>query len=290
MTKEDYFLNDHEKDALAAARFAYKRYGVLLRKINSYAKKYNKRKIEDDIIEKVVKTECSIVHAVEQIEHKEIVKEVKKKEIKEKRASVETILRKENLALRKWIANLQGKLKTLTAKTERLEGEAKEMIKRKPREQIISQKEQIIRTLRRDLGIADTRLKKIESEKKDLVRELVKLDHKILIKCLPNLGMQALERIKQILKKNDVIYVEDPNSFSEKAVKELKKLDIDLVIHDKPLTNKVKKMMPFVFVQRKEVKIKIFDDIGFLEKEILEKHKKLIVRKVIEDYWAERKL
>lgn len=277
----EVFLNDHEQDALAAAKFAFKKYHTLFRKAKSYVDKYSKHELEDKIIEKVLKGKCSITAAVLELEKKEPVKKIEEKKT-EAKIKIETVLRKENLALRKMINKLQKRVKELDIRIRK--NKKKTPV---PKEQLLMQKGQIITNLRKELEQEKINLQKAKEKQEKLLEHMINSEGKIIIKCLPNLGMQALEKIK--LKKNEVLYVEDPNCFSENAVERLKKLEIDRIIHSKALTRKVKKILPFVFISVNQAKLERFEDVIFLEKKILKQNKPDVLKKVLHEYQTSRR-
>ncbi|HDD70893.1 MAG TPA: DUF460 domain-containing protein [Candidatus Woesearchaeota archaeon] len=300
LTKDLHCSNDHERDALAAARFAQKKYCALFRKIRSYAEKNKLKDSEEKIIEAVLKTGNSIAKSAEAIKtRKENRKEqtgqeqkqikTKNKEGETKRFAPETILQRENKALREILSKLRKTLKEQSTKLRRLKKKSSQAPRKKPKEQEIQQKEQIIRSLRDSLDKRETELKQAREELKSIEKELMSIEDKIIVKNMLNLGTRAFEKAKEI-KKNDIIHVKDPNSFSEKTIKELKEKEIEVIINEKPVSRKTEQILPFIFIPRKEVNLAVYGNIGFLDKKSLEKHKKILVRKIIENYKAERRL
>ncbi len=282
LTNEEAFLNNHEKDALAAAKLAFKRKYPLFRKVKSYVKKYDKHNIEDKILAKVLKTNNSITAAVQEIEKKETVR-VKEKKTIETKTKIETILRKENLTLRKMINKLQLRVRELDSKVKK---NTKQVYR--PKEHLFMQKDQIINNLRTELEKEKKALTDMKRKQKKLLNSILNIKGKQVINCLPNLGMHALEKID--LKKNEVLFVEDPNCFSEKAVEQLRELEVDKVIHIKPLTRKVRKILPFIFIPAKHIEMQRFGDLAFIRKKDLQQNKADIFHKVVEEYKNQRKL
>jgi hypothetical protein len=60
--------NEHERDAIAAASFAYKELRPLLEKISVFAKRKKSEKIEDEVTEIVVVRKVGITKTIEQLE------------------------------------------------------------------------------------------------------------------------------------------------------------------------------------------------------------------------------
>ncbi|MEM4267939.1 MAG: DUF460 domain-containing protein [Candidatus Woesearchaeota archaeon] len=79
LTKGFSYKNEHERDALASAIFAFKKIRPLLLKVEKFVEQHQKQQIKDSIIKLVVVNGYSIHLAVELIEHPddEIVKAIK---------------------------------------------------------------------------------------------------------------------------------------------------------------------------------------------------------------------
>ena len=68
--------DDHQRDALASALFAFKEIKPLLKKINSFIKKYKKESIENELKELVILRKKSINEAVSILETPEIEEKI----------------------------------------------------------------------------------------------------------------------------------------------------------------------------------------------------------------------
>lgn len=304
LTKDEFYTNDHEADAIAAAKNAYKRYLPLIKKIRSYTEKNDEKEIEDKIIEKVIKTECAIKLAAEEIkkEMQTLQKEQQKIEIETEidaiktLPSIETMLRNENKALKKHINKQNNQIKEISAKllrSDKAEKISPEEIKKKQKEKrdrTIQEKEILIRNLRKELLKIKEELKQKNTDQKILIRNIKNLSGKSIIKKIKNLGMNEFEKIEKFIQKGEILYVEEPSNFSQKVIKKLKEKEIEIIIHDKAITQKIKNFMPFLFIPKKEVNIETVGEIGFLDKNSIEKNKKLIMQKIIQNYLEERNL
>lgn len=70
ITKEYYFANDHEQDALAAAILAFKKIRALLDKVSFYLKKCDKEDLKREVVQLVFSKGLSISDAIASLEKK----------------------------------------------------------------------------------------------------------------------------------------------------------------------------------------------------------------------------
>ena len=113
-----------------------------------------------------------------------------------------------------------------------------------------------------------------------------------VLKKLDTLGFQEFSYKNKVLniKKNDLLLVEDPNIISNEVV-ELLRDKIFIIIYNKPLSPKIENIMPFVFIDAKNLKIEEDKYFGFVDKKQLEmeRNKAGWINKVISDYKYEKR-
>jgi len=99
--------DEHQRDALACALFAYKSLRALLAKIDYFIKANNKQDIKDKIIELVVTKKISIKSAVDLIEKKNEINKITEKTI------VEKLIDADSLRLRNKLKKYEREIKLL---------------------------------------------------------------------------------------------------------------------------------------------------------------------------------
>ncbi len=110
--------NDHERDALASAIFAFKKYRALFNKVDEYLKKIGKEELRDTVKKKLLLGEVSSLKEAVETKHEEIsakeifvMQEEKYKQLKKKIKELKEALRK----LKEEKEELKKKLKAATA-------------------------------------------------------------------------------------------------------------------------------------------------------------------------------
>lgn len=278
-TKEYNVVNDHERDALASAVFAFKKVRALLEKINIYVKKQGKGLLKEGIIRLVVSKDLSISDAVSILEKKEVKPEFKKPKMRTESIKVKfdevKYLRGQNEGLRKRASYLEEEIN-------RLELSFSRNFERKVQDVI---------------GFRDKKISFLNKEIRDYKMEIEKLNQKVLslnsllpdidkFLIVPKLKSFNFDDVKDAGLK-DVIFVEDPSSFSEKALDFLKG-KVTVVVHSKPVSKTVRSR--FVFIDVKSLDAVIEDRFVLVGKSKFEreKNKVNILARVVEEYEKER--
>lgn len=272
LTKGYEFGNEHEKDALASAIYAFKRVRALLRKVDIYLKDHHKEGLSDEVKEHMLKNgRVSITETVMMIEkpEDEMIKKRKRKrtgktreeyfeeEIEPEKEYDETMRRLEYVK-----QNMQTIIKKKMGKIIRIKNQKIDMLTRKVRE----------------LEQETEKLGKNIDKLKDLVR---KADKNVILKKLKNLSREELEKEEL----GRVIYVEEPNIFSERSAEKIRE-NVEIVISKKEMSKKVIDKFKVIFISASKVDAEEENGIILINKEKLEKEKNKtnILKKVIEEY------
>jgi len=280
VTKHYDFSNNHERDALAAAIFAFKKVRGLLRKIDIYVKKHGKEDLKQDITYIVFSKGLSISDAISVLEKKEERPNIKKPKIRTESIKVKfdevKYLKRQNEKLKSEISYLEKKLKSLKQNIGKISNKkVKDIIQFRDKKINFLNKE--IKEYKIEIG----KLKKKISYFSDLILDM----DKFLV--VPKFNNLSFDEFKD-KKLKEVIFVEEPSVFSEKTLDFLKG-KVDVIIHSKPISKSISKK--FIFINKKNLKIIIEDDFVLVDKiKLKEEMEKFdILDKVIKEYKEERR-
>jgi len=286
-------LNDnHERDALASAFFAHQQLVPLLQKIGRFCEEYKKHEIKHQIIEKVISEGISINEATRMIEApKERIMQIQEEK------PIQTLSQKTIQKREISIKDLEEQLRILKRYNRLLKSQLEKknqpkLIIRKDPSREISQKDQLISHLRRTI------IKK-EEDKQTLQRKAQLLEHFLLktkdhyvLKRLENLGAEEFKRKSYLsIQRDDFLLVDDPNTMSMAVIDQLRKI-VSIIIHKKPISERVRTMLPFIFIDTKNLALKETNALAIVNKKELDEKRSArnALRKVIEDYKSERGL
>lgn len=292
MTMNYDFTNEHQSDALASALFAYRKTKPLLDKIDSFAEKNKKHHIKSKIREIVITKQISIKAAVSLIEKKDEESNIMEKVIVEKKLSERDFLRlydklkryeNELRIVKAYNNNLKKQIINLTGKPNMERPKANPKIDdfRHNRMRFL---ESIIRSREREIEHLKLAAKKLNGKISDMGRFYI-------LKKLDNLGISEFDNKNKILsiQKNDILLVDNPNIVSDSLIGTLKG-KISIVVYKMPLSKKIEKSLPFIFIHAGRLQIDEDGHFGFIEKKHFEMEKNKIdwVKKVVEDYRLEK--
>jgi len=274
--------DEHQRDALASAIFAFKKFRPLITKIDNFIEKNKKENLRQDLIALVVKNDISLNYAMEILEQPETEEnKIIKKVIEENKFDKDFLklydklkrLQRENSLIKQQNEKIKGHIREL----ERLNDYIKRKIKqlnpdRKAQEQL-SFKEERIAFMNKELQTKDEKISSLQEEVDKLYNLMAGLSDNILIKKIKNLGWNEIENKNKILKinKGDVLLVEDPTIYSEKSLQFLKN-KIDVVIYKNKVSTKIKN--EFVFINFNRLNIKEDRYFAIVERKELEKLRK----------------
>ncbi len=277
LTRTYEFSNEHEKDALASAVYAFKRVRKLLAKADVYLRKHGKEDIDEELKEIILKDNRVNIHeAVAMIEKEPELKESKRKRKKIWKTKEDGYLDEENVREEEPRMN------------ERLEPSRlhiRKIVKAKIKK-IIRIKNQKIDNLVKKIGEQEEEIKKLNVKIESLFDLLKKADKSLILRRLKNLSLEEVEN-KELGK---VVYVDDPNIFSEKSVEKIRE-EVNLIISRKEMSKKVSEKFRVGFINANKVGVQEEGDVILINREKLEKEKSNIdvVKRIIEEYKENRK-
>lgn len=279
LTKHYDFVNDHERDALAAAIFAFKKVRALLRKISLYVKRHDKQDLKKDITCLVFSKGISISDAIAGLEKKEETPKVKKPRLRTESIKVKfdevKYLRRQNENLKSKINYLEGRLKSLKFSLGRISD-------RKVKD-LVGFREKKIGFLNKEVKDYKVELEKLNRKVSFFNDLLLGIDNFLVIPRFKNLSFDEIKdkRLK------DVIFVEEPSIFSERALNFLEG-KVSVIIHSKPVSKRISDK--FIFVNVKNLEAIIEDKFVLVNKAQFneEKNKFDLLTKVVREYKEER--
>ncbi|MEM2139077.1 MAG: DUF460 domain-containing protein [Candidatus Woesearchaeota archaeon] len=304
----DFCKNTHEIDALASALYAYREYYSLIKKIDNYVKDENKSYLKNILLTKVIIEEKNILKAISEIESKN--EEKPKKEIRK----IEQIFlkdltkeEKEIFLLKKTIDKLKNELNFLKKENNLLK--EKRIDINSEIKKIISFKERRALFLAKENNFLRNKINQKNIKLKELNEIILKTKNSVLIKKLKNLSSKEYQFKKDLLKieKNDILFIENFDSFSEKVLYDLKEITNILVFNFINQSNQDKKIIKdlekhFLIIDKNIFNMNnlIYENENFLllsidefenlkNKLMKEKNKKDLLNEIIENYKYERK-
>lgn len=291
MTVSHNLANEHQSDALASALFAHRQAKPLLDKIGSFAEKNGKLHIKDKIKELVITKKISIRAAVDLIEQKDEESGIIKKVIEERKLSESDFLK-----IYDKLKMHENELKIVKMYNNKLKKQIDILAGRLNREKPKSNPK--LDDFRRNRmmfleGIIKSREREIEHLKlaaKNLNGKISNIGRLYILKKLDNLGIGEFEHKNRILniQRNDILLVDNPNVISDSLIGMLKGM-ISIIVYKMPVSKKIEKSLPFIFIDAKCLKIDEDRHFGFIEKNHFETEKNKIdwVKKIVEDYRLE---
>lgn len=285
--------DDHQADALAAALYAYKASKPLLDKIDSYAKDCKKAEVKDRIKELVITKKISIKSAAAIIEEKDKEDRIIEKVIVERKLSEGDFLRLYNK-----LKCYEAEMKLIRAHSNNLSNRIKNLEKSRNNEvkadrdsKLRDFREKRIISLEAAVKSKNMEIENIKSIIKNLNYKISNISNLYVLKKLDTLGLQEFNYKNKMLniKKNDIIFVDDPNIVSNEVVGLLRD-KIFIIVYNKPLSPKIENALPFVFINSKNLEIEEDRYFGFVDRKHFEAEKNKLnwVGKIINDYRNEK--
>ena len=289
----DYgIVEDHKRDAVASGLVALQCARQIVEKIDYYAEQNQKQNIADKIKEIVISKKISIRNAAALIEKKDEEDKIVDRVIEERKLSENDFLKiyeklkaKENeiLIMKNHVRSLASKIRDLE---KALQKQHKPSAERK--DNFSADK---IKFLDARIISSQQSLEAQKSNFRKLEKFLLSMGDYIVVKRLDNLGWNEFNFKKKFLdiKSNDILLVKDPNIFSREVIEYLRE-KIFVILHERPVTQKVKQSLPFIFVDSSNLKIEPFRNFAFiLKKEFeIQKNKSNWMQKVFDDYRREK--
>ncbi len=245
--------NQHEKDSLAAALYAYKELEPLLQKIEKVLQQEGKPEFFREVTNTVVMTGRNIRDALRmaQEEEKPAIEKVTAAAPAEEKSpaaqKTETIeakqlkrVEKENEILRGYVSKLLGRIKN-AEKERRMTFLAKRSIKKRESDAALQKKSdekeknrgELLIKLQRMLNEKDRHIAMLKAEMRQLER--IAAARNIAVKKLNTLGFEELQQKNGVLDigENDIVLVENPDSFSEKTLDYLSERNVTILTRKK---------------------------------------------------------
>lgn len=292
MTGRFEFGSSHEMDAVASAIVAMRKLQPLLRKIHSFLEREKRLGILEDVAELVINEKISIRSAISILTPKEEILEMQPEEQKRDEEIIHlhslfsrarkdvTILSSRNRALEAEVFVLKQQLKLLHDKTSIL-------VKPKTPAEIAKIKDGQIQSL-------TMRLKnslQTQSKLMNLVEKLEKIllqNDKIPILRLSKLGWDDVIKNKELIVEGSILYADDANEMSDKAVEWLHQKGVQIIICGKLPGHRARAQLPFACIPAEECEL--LNKIALVKRAWLDKVRaeRIVLAKIVEEYKKER--
>ena len=274
--------DDHQRDAIAAALFAFNELRPLLKKIDFVLKREGKEHLAYDVTILVDKG-MSIADALRRFDYKEDEIKVKKRirsKIRKSSAFAELnqLLNMENSVLKQKISILQKKIENLSRDSEStIKNKISKILSIKDKK--ISEANMLVNKQRHEIDLLNRKIH-------ELNEILFSTKNKLVIKHLKTLGFDEVQRT--IEKGDNVILVDDVNVFSERSFDYIKDKISTIIFKNNP--SKIIDQKSFYLVSAKNLGIEEHDNFAVVDKERLEKEKEKVnvLSKIVKEYKEER--
>lgn len=270
LVKDYNVKNEHARDALSSALFAYKLIKNLLSKIEYVLIKNNKTHLFEDVTYLVLIKSYTITDAITMLERKEVTVEKKKRQ-----KSKEKIIEKDS-SLINLNKKLEREVEFLRKEKQRLVKMMQNIVDAKVKK-LMENKEERFNFLNKKLEYCRNKIIGLEAENKDLLG-LVKSGKYIWVKKIDNLTKQINDKI---------IIVENPNVFTETGLDSVNK-NADFLIYVTPISTKLVNRLNPILIDFKKIDVKMYGPECFVNKDDIKGTKKDILDKVLEEYQKER--
>jgi len=270
--------NDHELDAVSAARFGLKKYMGMISKVNDSLKGTNDERFLEDVKRLLILREgigiAEALRIVRQAERGIPIAEEKFEEVEEFVPTKEDYFRLRE-RLRKLDAEykeLKQSQESLSLELEKIENEGESEDKEGNGASNNRKLNWLIRLKNRRIREIDKRLN-AELERNARLRKLIsELGPKLLLKRLDNLSYdEFLRRDKELrIHEGDILLVEDVNSYSKKTLEALKG-KVEVILYRGRITSDVRGSREFVFLDASKLRLWEGEDFALAEKGELER-------------------
>jgi len=295
---ESKIENNHQRDALSSALYAYKIFSPLLEKVDRVLGKEKKEHLSARVKELLLKKEISIKAAIDIVERpsKPEVKIIKKI-IQEKVYSEKDFLDLYDKLKKKEkeIILLDNLNKELKKQAEESKDKLNFLLKKIPKpskkiKQKLSFKEKRIDFFAIELEKQKLKFQDLKKEIDKLNQFIANLNNCVLLKKLDNLGSNEFEakNKKLNIQKNDILILKDLDIYSQKIIDFLKNKNI--IILAKKASKKTKQTLPFTIIDAKNLKIEENELFALISKKEFDKIKtdQNILTKIVKEYKSER--
>lgn len=305
LTEQTPCKNTHEMDATASAIFAWKNLEPLFTKINRVLAKQGKTSLEEEVKTIVIKKQISIKTTLSLIEKQKLSQNPTKiNQIKNNNPSQQTIPLQKNknytdkkkyeqqiTGLKQEKHNIYTELQQLKKITRKLHAKNEQLEQNKTTHPELIRKEQTIRTLTNTLKQKDTKITELREQNNKLYQLLSKSKNSVIMPRLKNLGWQEyIHRTQKFpINPQDIIFVDDPYSFSEQTLKELKTKNITIISNKETKTNTLTSI-GIAVMNVKDIQVELHPSIAVIKKTDLDNKRKerFWIQDIIQEYRQER--
>ncbi|HLC72633.1 MAG TPA: DUF460 domain-containing protein [Candidatus Nanoarchaeia archaeon] len=268
ITKEYNPRDDHQRDALAAALYAFKEVKPALQKVDDTLKRIGKEHLSREVKVKVLEG-CTIGNALASLEQPEDEEIIKKRRLKTAFKKSSRMI-EENRYLKKENDWLMAKAEYLDQKIRQLLKKVDAISERKVQD-IIKFKNQKIEFLNQEVGRYKQEVNTLRQEVKSLTPLVLEARGKIVAKKLKTLGWEEVQRT---VEEGDILVVDDVNVFSERSLEFLKKKTNIIIYKKQPAKELVK--LGISFLNAVHIPMKETTNIAIIEQEAIERERKKI--------------
>ena len=293
LTRDLPFQNAHEMDALASALLAFRKVQPLLNKIHAFLQREKRLGLFEDVVELVLNEGISIRAAVEILTPKP--EQVFEEQIEEPKRDEDVIhlytalarVRKDNAVLLAKNRELDKKISRLEQQLDYLKKHAAGLVKPKsPAEQSMLKERQVqslAQRLENSAKIQEVFKARIEM----LERALLRHDRVPLLR-LSHLGWDQVEKNKEFIHEEGVLFVDDANLLSQKAVDWLADKGIQLILCKKMPGKRAAEHLPFACVPAED--FELLDRVVLVKRLWLDKvrSERVVLAKIVQEYKKER--
>ena len=287
------FGNAHEMDALASALLAFRKAQPLLRKIRTLLEREQRLSLFEEAFELVLKEEISIRAAVvlltpkEEVEAYETFEEQKRDDDIVHLFNMLSRARKDNIILSRKNRELELKVFGFEQDLYKLRERASGLVKPKTPAEIARVKDAQIQSLSQRLKNSLLTQSKFMNVIERLERILLQQDKVPLVR-LSRLGWDDVMRNKELISEGSVLFVDDANEMSDKAVEWLRQRNIQIIVCGKLPGHRARVQLPFACVPAEDCEL--LNRIVLVKRPWLDKVRaeRSVLAKVVEEYKKER--
>ncbi|MBI4441612.1 DUF460 domain-containing protein [Candidatus Woesearchaeota archaeon] len=275
MTQVHNVGNDHERDALAAALVAYQKYKPLFQKVERIVDEHDADAVKHYVVTHPganIRLAWDIVRQPEEKRLQRIAEQRQtKQDVQHLYARIKE-LEDQNFLLRQQKTDLFERLRRAERLLHRA-GRPEKPVKTGSEEAIrraLDREKQRALSYRRDL---------------QLLHKIISEGDYMLVKKLPSLGFtKELSSVKE----NDVLLIEDPASYSQKAI-DLLREKVHILLHKKPVPKNIR--LPFSFIPADRLALLELGHSAFVKRDayLAEKAKLDLFDATVRTYQEERK-
>lgn len=253
LTQGYSFDNAHEMDALASAMVAFRKFQPLLLKIQAVLGREGKQRLFESVAELVIREEVSIHAALailteeEQVEAPVVEEESRDADVVRLYRALRTA-RKDVQELLKRNEQVMQRAKRAEARLATVEKRAESLVKPKSAGEVAELKEKQVVTLSKKVKKLAKERRKLKNKVRRLESALVD-DAVVALPRLSHLGWVEVQRTKL----STVVFVDDPNKMSKRAVSFARECGVEVVVTPKLPGARVQSVLPFAFVRAGEV-------------------------------------